>query len=65
MLQVLQHVCNRDRMGEPGLFSLEQKRLWGHPIMTFQNFRATRRRHGEKCFSRACPNWRRGNGFKP
>lgn len=64
MLQVLKHLCDKDRLGESGLFSLEQKRPWGDSSVTLQVFKAHLRKRGAECFSRVSLNWRRGNGFK-
>lgn len=36
MLGGLEQLCDRDRLGQLDMFSLEQKRPWGHPIVTFQ-----------------------------
>jgi len=47
-----------------GLFSLDERRLWGDLIMAFQYFKAAFKKDGDGLFSGACCDRTRGNGFK-
>jgi len=51
-------------MRELGLFSLENRRLWGHFLAAFQYLRRACRKVGENLFSKACCDTTRNNGFK-
>lgn len=64
MLQVLEHLFDRDRLGDSGRFSRELKRPWRDSTVTLQDFKAPHRKCRENCFSRASPNWRMRNGLK-
>ena len=36
MIRGLEHLSSEDRLGEQGLFSLEERKLWGDFIVAFQ-----------------------------
>jgi len=46
------------------LFSLEKRRLWGHPIAASQYLNGAYKKAGEGLFTRACSDRTRVNGFK-
>jgi len=64
MISGLEHCCYEERLRELGLFSLENKRLWGHLIMAFQYLKAAYRKEEENLFSKAYCDRSRSNGFK-
>lgn len=64
MIRELKHLCSGERLGELGLFSLEERRLWDDIIATFQYLKGTYRKDGTIPFTRACNDRTRGNGFK-
>ena len=47
MIQGMEHLSYEDRLGEPGLFSLEKRRLWGDLIAAFQDLRGAYKEEGE------------------
>jgi len=47
-----------------GLFSLENRRLWGDLIAAFQYLKGAYKKDGGKLFSRSCCGRTRDNGFK-
>jgi len=52
------------RLRELGLFSLEKRKLTGHPIAAFQYPKRNYRKGWDRLFSRIIGNRTRGNGFK-
>jgi len=54
----------RSALVRPHLFSLENRRLWGDLIATFQCLKGAYGQDGDKIFSRVCSNRIRGNGLK-
>ncbi|KFP44161.1 hypothetical protein N324_03341, partial [Chlamydotis macqueenii] len=65
MIKGLEHLSYEDRLRELGLFSLEKRRFRGDLIAAFQYLKGAYKKDGEKLFSRACCNRKRGSGFKP
>jgi len=47
-----------------GLFSLENRRLWGGLTAAFQCLKGAYEEDRDRLFSRACCNRTKGNGFK-
>ena len=47
-----------------GLFSLGKRRFLGDLIVALQYPKGGYKKEGNKCFSKACCNTARGNGFK-
>ncbi|KFQ64623.1 hypothetical protein N334_11910, partial [Pelecanus crispus] len=64
MIRGLEHLSYEARLREFGLFSLEQRRLRGDLIATFQYLKGAYRKDGENLFSKACCERTRNNGFK-
>ncbi|KAK4826009.1 hypothetical protein QYF61_003782 [Mycteria americana] len=64
MIRGLDNLCFEDRLRELGLFSLEERRLWGDLIAAFQYLKGAYKKAGEGLFTRACSDGTRGNGFK-
>ena len=53
-----------ERLREPGLFSLEKRRLQGDHIVAFQYLKGTYKQEGEQLFMRVDGDSTRENGFK-
>ncbi|KAK4811222.1 hypothetical protein QYF61_022119 [Mycteria americana] len=64
MIRGLERLSYKDRLRELGLFSLEKRRLWGDLIAAFQYLKGAYRKDGDRCFSKACCDRTRSNGFK-
>ncbi|PKU47817.1 hypothetical protein llap_1856 [Limosa lapponica baueri] len=64
MIRGSQHLCYKDRLRELGLFSLENRRLWGDLTAAFQYLRGAYRKDGKSLFTKACSDRTRSNGFK-
>jgi len=64
MIGGLEHLSCEDRLRDLGLFSLEKKRLWGDLPGAFQYLKGACKKDGDKHFSRAGCDRKRGNGFK-
>jgi len=59
-----EHLSCEEKLRELGQFSLEKRRLQGDLIAAFQYLKGAYKKDGDKRFSRACSNRRRGIGFK-
>ena len=64
MIRGMEHLSYEERLREMGLFSLEKRRLWGDLIAAFQNVRGTYKKAGERLFTSACSDRKRGSGFE-
>ena len=64
MTQGMEHLSYKDRLGELGLFSLEQRRLWGEWRAALQYLNRGCEKEGDRLCSRVCGDRTRGNGFK-
>ena len=64
MIRVLENLSCEERLRELGLFSLDKRRLQGDMIAAFQYLKRAYRKEGKHCFSRACCDRTRSNGFK-
>ena len=58
------YLSSEERLREPGLFSLEKRRLGVDLVAAFQYLKGTYKKDGDKHFSKACCNRTRGSGFK-
>jgi len=58
------HLSYEDKLRHLGLFSMENKRLWGVIIEAFQYLKGAYKNRGDRLFSRASCNRTMGNGFK-
>jgi len=54
MIRGLERLSCEERLRELGLFSLENRRLWGVLIAAFQYLKGPIGKDGESIFSRAC-----------
>ncbi|KFW01643.1 hypothetical protein N327_07946, partial [Fulmarus glacialis] len=64
MIRGMEHLSYEERLRELGLFSLQMRRLQVDLIAAFQYFKRGYKKDGDKLFSKACRDRRRGNGFK-
>jgi len=64
MHRELEHFSHEDRLRELGLFSLENRRLWGDLRAAFQYLNGAYKKAGEELFTRTCSNRTTGNSFK-
>ncbi|KFO80099.1 hypothetical protein N303_13865, partial [Cuculus canorus] len=64
MIVGLEHLPYEDSLRELGLFSLEERRLRGDLIVTFQYLKGAYRKAGEGPFIKPCGDRTRGNGCK-
>jgi len=64
MIRGLEHLSCEERGRELGLFSLEERRLWGDLIVAFQYLKGAYKQEGEWLLTREDSNRTRGNGFK-
>jgi len=60
----LKHLSCEERQRELGLFSLQNRRVWGDLTAVFQFPKGASKKAGEGLFARACSDRTRGNGFK-
>ena len=63
MIRGLEHLSYEERLRELALFSLEERRLWGHLIVAFQYLKGEYKQEGEWLFMRVDSNRTRGNGL--
>jgi len=64
MVRRMELLCYEERLRELGLFSLEQRRLWGDLRAAFWYLNEAYKKVEEGLFTRACSDRTRGNGFK-
>jgi len=64
MIRGLENLTYEDRLRQLGLFSLEQRRLRGDLIATFQYLKWVYRKDGEGLFTKVCSDRTRENGCK-
>ena len=64
MIRRLKHLHYKDRLRELGLFSLENRRLWGDLTAAFQYQKGAYKQEGSQFFTRVDNRRTRGNGFK-
>ena len=64
MIRGLEHLSCEERWRELGLFSLEERRLWGDLIVVFQYLKGEYKQEGERLFMRVDSDKTRENGFK-
>ncbi|KFQ82748.1 hypothetical protein N335_01020, partial [Phaethon lepturus] len=64
MTRGMEQLSCEDRLRELGLFSLENRRLWGDLIAVFQFLKEAYTKDGDSLFSKACCHRTKGNGFK-
>jgi len=64
MIRGLEHLPDKDRLRELGLFSLERRRLQGDLNAVFQYLKGTCKQEGNQLFPRIGNSRTKGNGFK-
>jgi len=64
MIRGLEHLSYEERLGELGLFSLENSRLQEDLTAAFQYLKGAYKKDGDRVFSRACCDRTRSNSFK-
>ena len=53
----------KNRLREPGLFSLEKRKLWGDLIEAFQYLRGVYKQEGDQLFTQSDSERTRGEGL--
>ena len=64
MIRGLQHLPYKDRLRELGLFSLEERRLWGDLTAAFHDLKGAYKQEGRQLLERVDNSRTRGNGLK-
>jgi len=64
MIRMMKHLSCEERLRELGLFSMEERRLWGDLIAAFQYLKGAYKKDEDRLFIRVCCNRTRGNGFR-
>ena len=64
MIRGLEHLSCEERLKDLGLFSLQQRRLWGHLTAAFQNMKGVYKQEEDQLFTWSDSDRTRGNGFK-
>jgi len=64
MIRGLEYLSYEESLRKLGLFSLEERMLWGDLIAAFQYLKGAYRKDGENIFNGACCSRTGSNGFK-
>jgi len=64
IIREMEHLSCEERLRKFRLFSLEERRLQGDLIATFQYLKQAYKKAGDGFFTRACSDRTRGNGLK-
>ena len=64
LIHCLEHLSYEERLSDPGLFSLEKRRLRGDLINIYKYLRCEKQRDEARLFSAVCGDRTRGNGHK-
>ena len=64
MIRGLEHLSCEERLKDLGLYSLQQRRLWGHLTAAFQNMKGVYKQEEDQLFTWSDSDRTRGNGLK-